>query len=89
MVNIVVAWLASLALDGFRDSWHEYSVPGQQDMFAAENKEQMEKWVAFGPRSRGKAGLGVVDYVRLYSGFPRLVRHFGSLKGLVKKCLCF
>ena len=42
VVNIVVAWLASLALDGFRDSWHEYSVPGQQDMFAAENKEQME-----------------------------------------------
>lgn len=41
-VNIFVAWLASLTLDGLRDNWHEYSVPGQQALFAAENKKEME-----------------------------------------------
>lgn len=41
-VNIVVAWLASIMLDGFKSEWHSYSVPGQQADFAAENKPEME-----------------------------------------------
>jgi SSS family solute:Na+ symporter len=28
-VNIVVAWTASVLLDGFRRDWHEQTVPGQ------------------------------------------------------------
>lgn len=32
-INIVVSWLASIALDGFQKEWHEHSVPGQIKKF--------------------------------------------------------
>lgn len=42
VANIAVAWLASIVLDGFKSEWHSYSVPGQQALFVAENKPEME-----------------------------------------------
>ena len=32
VVNIAVAWIASITLEGFQTEWHRYSVPGQQMM---------------------------------------------------------
>jgi SSS family solute:Na+ symporter len=32
-INIVVSWIASIALDGFQKEWHEHSVPGQIKKF--------------------------------------------------------
>ncbi|MBC6429104.1 MAG: sodium/solute symporter [Cellvibrionales bacterium] len=37
-INIAVAWLASIALDGFKDEWHAQSVPGQILAFQREGK---------------------------------------------------
>lgn len=37
-INFVVAWLASVALDGFKQEWHQYSVPGQIKMFRDQGK---------------------------------------------------
>ena len=33
VINIVVSWIASIALDGFQKEWHEHSVPGQIKKF--------------------------------------------------------
>ncbi|MEM7082024.1 MAG: sodium/solute symporter [Pseudomonadota bacterium] len=37
--NIVVAWTASVLLDGFQSEWHEHSVPGQLAKWRAEGRE--------------------------------------------------
>lgn len=37
-VNLVVAWVASVALGGFQKEWHEHSVPGQLAHFEATGK---------------------------------------------------
>lgn len=42
VINITVAWIASITLDGFKTEWHRYSVPGQQIMFAEEEKSISE-----------------------------------------------
>ena len=42
VVNIAVAWIASITLEGFQTEWHRYSVPGQQMMFAEQKKPNTE-----------------------------------------------
>ena len=42
VVSIVVAWGASLLLDGRQDDWHPYSVVGQQRLYQAENRPTMQ-----------------------------------------------
>jgi len=37
-INIAVAWIASVVLDGFKDEWHEHSVPGQIQLFEREKR---------------------------------------------------
>jgi len=37
-INIAAAWIASVGLDGFKDEWHEHSVPGQIQLFERENR---------------------------------------------------
>jgi len=44
-INIVVAWLASIALDGRQTEWHPQSVPGQKILFQKEGRaEQDHGW---------------------------------------------
>lgn len=40
-INIVVAWVASVLLDGFNSEWHEHSVPGQILAFERDGRPQM------------------------------------------------
>ena len=42
VVNIVVAWLASILLDGFQKEWHEQSVPGQIRRFREKGLPEKE-----------------------------------------------
>ena len=38
-INFVVAWLASVMLDGFKKDWHQHSVPGQIKWFEDQGKD--------------------------------------------------
>lgn len=38
-INIAVAWIASIALDGRQQEWHPQSVPGQKLLFEREGRE--------------------------------------------------
>ena len=40
--NIVVAWSASLVLDGPKKEWHTYSIPGQVKKFRKQNLEEKQ-----------------------------------------------
>ena len=42
LVSIVVAWVSSIALDGFQTEYSEYTVRGQQAMYEREGLPQME-----------------------------------------------
>lgn len=41
-INIVVAWIASIILDGFQKDWHPHSVKGQLALFEKENRPTQE-----------------------------------------------
>ncbi|NNM14594.1 MAG: sodium transporter, partial [Gammaproteobacteria bacterium] len=44
-INIAVAWIASVVLDGFQKDWHPQSVPGQKLLFKAEGRaEKQDGW---------------------------------------------
>ena len=44
-INVIVAWLASLALDGRKREWHVQSVPGQLKVFRDEGREtKVDGW---------------------------------------------
>lgn len=44
-INFVVAWIASVLLDGYKKEWHQYSVPGQKQMFRDEGLDmKSEGW---------------------------------------------
>ena len=42
-INIAIAWLASIALDGRQQEWHPHSVPGQKVVFAQEGRPEKEQ----------------------------------------------
>ena len=42
VVSLIVGWGASLILDGKQAQWHPYTVPGQQALYADENRATME-----------------------------------------------
>ena len=39
-VNVAVSWIASVALDGFKQEWHEQTVPGQLKRFREQGLEE-------------------------------------------------
>lgn len=44
-VSVAVGWLASVALSGFQDGYHPYTVRGQQEIFKRENRpEKVDGW---------------------------------------------
>ncbi|MEE4292878.1 MAG: sodium/solute symporter [Xanthomonadales bacterium] len=42
VVSVVVAWTASILIDGFRSEYPEYTVQGQREMFEREGLEEMQ-----------------------------------------------
>lgn len=45
VINIAVAWVLSLALNGKTDEWHPHSVPGQIELFKREGRDmKSEGW---------------------------------------------
>ncbi|MBC6403147.1 MAG: sodium/solute symporter [Hyphomonadaceae bacterium] len=45
VINIVAAWVASVALDGFRSEWHQQSVPGQiRDYRESKRAQKDGRW---------------------------------------------
>ncbi len=45
VVNIAVSWVASVVLDGFKQEWHEQTVPGQLKRFREQGlKEKSDGW---------------------------------------------
>jgi SSS family solute:Na+ symporter len=45
VVSIVVAWVASVALDGFQERHHPFTVQGQMEVFRAEGRpEKVDGW---------------------------------------------
>jgi SSS family solute:Na+ symporter len=41
-VNIVVSWIASVLIDGFRSEWHAHSVPGQLRTFREQGRSETQ-----------------------------------------------
>ncbi|MGI9270262.1 MAG: sodium:solute symporter family transporter [Woeseiaceae bacterium] len=45
VISIVVAWVSSIAMDGFKTSWHPYTVKGQQKKYRDEGlSEKQDGW---------------------------------------------
>ena len=59
VVNIAVAWVASVMLDGFRSEWHEQSVPGQIRMFRETGRAQKSEGWYVVPGRIDRAALGL------------------------------
>lgn len=75
-VNIVVSWVASVALDGFQKSWHPQSVPGQLKAFRTSGKEQkVGGWyIVPGKIDRATWGLPI-----MFIGIMVFLTWFGTL----------
>jgi len=61
-VNTVVAWLASLILDGRQSTWHEQSVPGQIKKFRDEKLEEKHDGWYMVPGRIDKASYGLLVF---------------------------
>jgi solute:Na+ symporter, SSS family len=59
LVSVSVGWVASIALDGFQDEYHLYTVQGQKELFAREGRSEKENgwYVLPGKIDRSSYGL--------------------------------
>jgi SSS family solute:Na+ symporter len=75
-VNLVVSWVASIALGGFQTEWHEHSVPGQQAKFAANGAAQADNGWFVVP---GLVEKPVWGLLALFAAIILFLAWFGSL----------
>lgn len=59
VINIVVAWIASVLLDGFKSEWHPQSVPGQLRMYRDTGKAEKDGGWYVVPGKVDKAAWGL------------------------------
>lgn len=80
-VSIVVAWCASLALDGRQDTDHPYSIRGQAALFATSGKPLKENGWYVLPGKVDKASYGLLAFflfsLAILGGFLLWVRSAG------------
>ena len=75
-VNITVSWLASVAIGGFQEEWHEHSVPGQRAHFAANGKAEIENGWFLVP---GRAEAPVWGLLAVFVAIILFLAWFGTL----------
>lgn len=69
LINIIVAWIASVALDGFKKDWHPQSVPGQLREYRVSGKPQKDgNWYVV-PGKVDKAAWGLPVFFLFILGF--------------------
>ena len=62
VVSVVVAWVASVALDGFQSEYHPYTVQGQMKVFRAEGRpEKVDGWYQV-PGKIDKSSYGLLVF---------------------------
>ncbi|NRA29992.1 MAG: sodium/solute symporter [Parvularculaceae bacterium] len=77
-INIVVAWVASVAFGGFQKEWHEQTVRGQRNRFAAEGiAERQNGWFVVPGRVDPVAWGLLFFFVLILAGLT----WFGTLGG--------
>ena len=65
IVSIVVAWVSSVLIDGFQDSYSEYTVRGQKEKFRRENLDEMEDGWYVVPGKVDRASYWLLAYFGL------------------------
>lgn len=81
-VSVVIAWLASLLLDGRQDAYHPYTLRGQADHFQATGKaEKVDGWYVL-PGKIDRASYGLLVYflgcLLMLGAFLWVVRSAGN-----------
>lgn len=69
VINIIVAWIASIALDGFKKDWHPQSVPGQLQEYLRTGKSEKEGGWYVVPGKVDKAAWGLPVFFLFILGF--------------------
>ncbi len=62
IVSIVVAWVSSVALDGFQQSWSEFTVRGQKAKYERENLPQKQDGWYVVPGKVDRVSYGLLVY---------------------------
>lgn len=76
VINIVVSWVASIALDGFQKEWHPQSVPGQLKTFHESGAEQKSGGWYIVPGKIDRAAWGLPF---MFVGIIAFLMWFGTL----------
>jgi SSS family solute:Na+ symporter len=62
VVSIVVAWVCSIALDGFQKDYPEYTVQGQKEIFRRDGLQEMQDGWYVVPGRVDRASYGLLVY---------------------------